>query len=325
MKPQFVKDLLKAGTAVDSLFAAGSVEVREGKTPNTARYLLLQIHDSTGSLKAVCWTPPQEILDGGLKEGDIVEVKGKTEDTKFGYQVNISQIRVVPPGAWSLDDFLARSPRSEEEMSREITDAVRSVRNPELRSFLESWLLEPSFHKEYLRAPAAKVVHHAYLGGLAEHSLETLRIAFFLAGLRPEADRDIVVAGSLLHDVGKTKDYTLGTVIGMTTEGRLISHIANGFAMLQHRLVAAGLADRPWALHLGHIMLSHHGDLDPGSPVQPSTMEAAIVHHADLTSGRLDQFRRVLATTDPEATDWSAWNRFLGRALYKGFLNTGAD
>jgi 3'-5' exoribonuclease len=318
MKKQNVKDLLNAGTVVDSIFVADNVDIKEARSPGGNKFLLLQLHDATGGIKGVCFSPPPDILEA-LKDGDIIAVKGQTGDTKYGYQVNISFIRILPESGYEPEDFLERSPRPTEEMSAELTALISGITDPELKSFLSGWLLDPAFLKEFLRASAAKVVHHAYIGGLAEHSLETAKIALTLAGLRPEADRDIVIAGALLHDVGKMKDYRLGTRIEMTDDGRLMNHIALGFAMTRDRLSAKSLTDKNWAKHLSHILLSHHGELDPGSPVQPATMEAAIIHYADLASGRLDQFRRVLATTDPDDPSWTTWNKHLGRSLYKGF------
>jgi len=320
MKKQYITDILLPGSNVDSVFVVDNLDIKDSKIQNGNRFILLGLHDKTGSIKGVFFNPPSNIIDD-LKEGDIVYVKGFTSDSKYGYQINISQIDILSETEYDIEDFLERSPRSVQEMVSETESYINSIKDPEIQRFLKEWFSDSSFKKEYFTATAAKTIHHAYIGGLAEHSLETLKIALFLSELKKEVNRDIIIAGSLLHDIGKIKDYKLSTRIEITDDGKLFNHIILGFTMLNERLLVYEMNKRPWAKHLCHIILSHHGELDEHSPVLPSTMESAIIHYSDLISGRLDQFKRVLLTTDTNNSEWTENDRYLGRALYKGFIN----
>jgi 3'-5' exoribonuclease len=168
-----------------------------------------------------------------------------------------------------------------------------------------------------MTAPAAKTIHHATLGGLSEHSLETLKFGLKMAEFYPEADKDFIIAGSLLHDLGKMRDYACTTVIEMTDEGKLLNHISIGYGMFREEVVKAGVKDAAWVTPLGHIILSHHGTKEMGSPVEPLTIEAMIVHLADLASGRLNQMSQILATSDPNNEGWSSYDRNLKASLFK--------
>jgi 3'-5' exoribonuclease len=315
MKKQTVSFFDAAGIAVDSVFAVQKIAFKDSR--NGTQFLACELADATGSLNAVMWQVPEPVRRD-LKNGGVARVKGKSNIYQDTLQVVIDDLQMLAPGEYQASDFLPVSPRDRKEMEQELRTYIGQIRDPGMAKFVAGWILEPAFLARFMTAPAAKTIHHATLGGLPEHSLETLKFGLKMADAYPEADKDFVIAGSLLHDMGKLRDYACSTVIEMTDEGRLLNHIGIGYGMFVEEVVKASVKEAAWVTPLGHIILSHHGTREMGSPVEPATIEAMIVHLSDLASGRLNQMSQVLSTSDPNNAGWSAYDRFLKTSLFKG-------
>jgi 3'-5' exoribonuclease len=200
-------------------------------------------------------------------------------------------------------------------MARHLDEVVTSVRQPHLAKLLGSFFGDAEFKRLYLEAPAAKRVHHAYLGGLAEHSLEVAELVLTIARFSQNMDRDLAVTAALLHDLGKIKEYSYRRVIDLTDDGRLVGHTVLGYHMLLSRIGELQGFPQDLAQRLLHAILAHHGQMEWGAPVVPQTVEAAAVHHADLLSSRIKQFDQLAAGSEEANARWSAYDSSLGRSV----------
>jgi len=316
MKKQTASFLDAADIPVDSVFAANKIGYRD--STRGGQFLTLDLSDSTGTINAVLWTVPEPVKRD-LRNGSVVRVKGRTSTYKNNVQVIIEHLQILAEGEYDQADFLPLSKRPRKEMEQELRQYIGQIGHPGLGKFISGWLLDPEFLEKYLNATAAKRIHHACVGGLAEHGLETLKIGLKMTEFYPEIDKDFVIAGCLIHDVGKMIDYICSTVIDMTDEGKLLGHIPNSLSMLTEQAMKAGVSGEKWISHLAHIVLSHHGSREMGSPVEPATMEAMVVHVADLASGRLGQMSQILSGSGMDSENWTEKDFNLGRPLYKGF------
>lgn len=321
MSKTFVSDL-KVGVPVDSHYMVAKKQLLPFRDPSRGHYLSLTLADRTGRVEAKLWDRATEI-DALVEVENIARVTGTVEEYRGGLQLSISEIVVVPDDSVDLGDFVPTSPKDIEVMKRELARAVEGIGDRTLRVFLGDWLAEPDFNRGFVTAPAAKHIHHAYLGGLLEHSLEVHRLCLAVAEMYPRADRDLLAVASILHDVGKVEEYRYRRSIDLTDHGRLLGHTVIGWEMVRERAkLQPGLSENT-LLHLGHLILTHHGEMEFGAPVLPQTIEATILHHGDLLSGRVKQCDQIL---DGQGEgDWTEWDRMLGRSLYRGFLPGKTD
>jgi 3'-5' exoribonuclease len=207
-------------------------------------------------------------------------------------------------------------------MFRELESFAAAVATPALRELLRSFLADGEFAGLLKRAPAAKGFHHVYIGGLLEHTLSVVRVLDRLRGHYKGLNHDLVITGGILHDIGKIHEYSYDGLIDYTDEGRLIGHIVMGVEMVNRRI--ADLPDFPaqLAMELRHILLSHHGVLEFGSPKRPKTLEALLVHYVDDLDAKINAMQTFVAGSGNEDSDWTPYHRLLERYLYKG-KNTG--
>ena len=184
-------------------------------------------------------------------------------------------------------------------------------------------LLQAFFHDQktaelFQRAPAAKGFHHIYLGGLLEHTLSVVRLLDKVADHYQNLDRDLLLAGGILHDIGKIYEFNYDSLIEYSDEGRLIGHIVMGVEMINKKIETIPDFPAPLALKMRHIILSHHGEFEFGSPKRPKTLEALVVHYIDDLDAKLNAFQSFITDSNNADSDWTAYNRFFERFLYKG-------
>jgi 3'-5' exoribonuclease len=287
------------------------------KNAGKGNYLALVLADKTGQIQARMWENADTFHEKAT-ENKVYWIKGRVEKYNNFMQIKVDDLAPLDDAQFDAATYLAASTRPLPEMRAELRAVLEKVGHPGLREFFLEWLLDSDFAASYSYAPAAKQIHHAYVAGLIEHSLEVAKFALSVQELYPEADRDILIIASLLHDIGKVAEYVCGLGIDITDQGRLIGHTVIGYNMLQQRAAGDARVPDDKLTHLGHIMLSHHGELMYGAPVMPATLEAVIVHHADLTSGRVRQFTRALNEFAPEE-NW-LYEKNLGRMIYRGYV-----
>ena len=311
-----VRDLID-GTDVDLVLLARSVEAR--RTRDGSEYLKLELADRSGRLTACLWDVGSGV-SAVAKAGTPLRVCGRySRHQRHGPQISVDSLAVAAPGSFALEDLLDGPPRSAEQMEADLRELVATVRHPHLRRLLDRVLGDGSpLWEAYRVAPAAKHFHQAYRHGLLEHCLTVAQGVSAISATFPGIDRDVAVTGALLHDIGKLEAYTTDALaIDMTDLGRLQGEIPLGYYRVR-RLIEDIDGFPPHAAQaVLHIILSHHGTLEHGSPVVPCTREATLVHFLDNLGGRLGSFDR-LEKELPDGAAWSAFDRVIGAGAYFG-------
>jgi len=320
MKKLLVKDL-KPGTEVSELFALRKKELKEFDGKN---FLKLELGDKSGRIDAVIWDKAAE-YDQQIETGDVVKVKGFTSSYKNSLQIKIDDILTVPREKVDLEDFLPVSDKSPEELLQEYKNVAVSLKNPHLRTLMERILADEKIVEKLKIAPGGKLWHHSYLGGLLEHTLKIVEICQKTGEMYELVDKDLLVTGALLHDIGKITAYNISTFIDFTDEGRLLGHIVEGDRMVHEKIKELSDFPEELALKLRHLILSHQGELEMGSPVVPQTLEATILHFADEMDAQAGAFSYIIKR-DKEPNSpagragkkWSDWVPLIKRYIYLG-------
>lgn len=316
-KKTFISDLAE-GQSVTDFLAVAQAQRKEAKN---GPYWQLTLSDRTGSIEARIWAP-QSLQISTLNAEDIVHISGQTALFKDQLQLNVTSLTVVDPEELGLDfaDFLPSSAVPPRELLERMEELLhRELSFKPWKTLCSSILGDHDIRAALLRAPGAKSIHHAYAGGLLEHTLGVMRICLALAELYPDADKEILLVGALLHDLGKAFELTHGISREYTDAGRLLGHIQLGLEVLDPFLHRAKNLPEGLALHLRHLLISHHGELEYGSPRRPKTMEAFILHYADNLDAKINTVQNALSTTDDDAPEhgrWSDYQRSLSRFVY---------
>ena len=302
---------LKPGTRLRSSFLATDAAVR--KDSRGVPFLSLKLVDRTGSVDALMWRLPDELLRG-LPDPAYVSVEGQTHEYRGTLQVKVERLGILRQEEISEEDYVPTTEKDQKALAEEILLAGQEFENEHLKRLFGSMVSDEGFWEAFCEAPAAKGMHHARLGGLLEHSVWCLRIAQALAEVYP-VDRDLLLFGAIFHDVGKVRELSWGAgSFSYTKEGRLLGHVVLG-----ERLVAsyvAALPNFPEELHLriSHVLLSHQGETEYGSPERPKTLEALLVHLIDNLDARAAMYLETTRNVSPGG--WSHHDNPLGRALY---------
>jgi 3'-5' exoribonuclease len=310
------------GIEIDQVLLVREAERRQRR--DGGEYLRLRLGDRTGAVVCMVWeelTRVEELARAGAP----VRVTGRyTVHPRFGAQINLRALEAAEPGSFDASDLLDGPARSVEQMEDEVRELLATVQEPHLRVLLERVFGE---HAEtwsaYRVAPAAKYFHQAYRHGLLEHCLGVAQAVSAISATFPGIDRDVAVTGALLHDIGKVEAYTDDAQnIELTDVGRLHGEIALGYYRIRREIEEIEDFPAELARAVGHIILSHHGALEHGSPVVPCTREATLVHMIDNLGGRLGSFDR-LETELPPGRRWSGFDRALGAGAF--FAERGED
>jgi 3'-5' exoribonuclease len=306
---------LTDGAEVDRVLLVREMERRARR--DGGDYLRLRLGDRSGAVVAMVWEDLAEV-ERLAKPGEPVRVAGRyTVHPRFGPQINLRALSAAESGSFSLDDLVDGPARTPEQMEQDLRELIATVRNPHLSVLLQRVFGERSaLWARYEVAPAAKHYHQAYKHGLLEHCLGVAQAVSAISATFPGIDRDVAVAGALLHDIGKLDAYTDDArSIDLTDVGRLHGEIALGYYSVRRSI--EDIEDFPreleWAVL--HIILSHHGSLEHGSPVVPCTREATLVHMIDNLGGRLGSFDRIEKGLSPGAR-WSGFDRGIGAGAW---------
>jgi 3'-5' exoribonuclease len=312
----FVRDLID-GQDIDCVWLLKAREDRVKR--DGAKFMRLTLGDRTGQLAAVMWDGcegiPAECCSGAL-----VRVAGRFNvHEKYGGQVVLRAMRPAVPGERDLSDLLDGPPRSAEGMEADLRDLVATVQCPHLRALLDRVFAPGSpTWEQYRDAPAAKRYHQAYRHGLLEHCLTVAQGVSAMAATFPGIDRDVAVTGALLHDIGKLDAYTADPLaIDLTDLGKLHGEIPLGYYRIRRLMEDLPGFPAHTAVAVLHIILSHHGKLEHGSPVTPCTREATLVHMIDNLGGTLGSYDRIEKEL-PDGAQWSAFDRALGGGAWFG-------
>ena len=314
MKSLFVKDL-QPGKEVTEFFVLRKQEIRD--TVDGKWFLKLELGDRTGRIDGVVWDNADHIYDLA-QTGDVVKIKASVTTYKEMPQLKVERLRKAKEEEIDLSDFLPASERNLDSLYDEFKEAVSSIQNPHLRSLLELLLKDSSVTEKLKTTPGGKLWHHAYVGGLMEHTLRVVQVCEKAASMYELVDRDLLISGALVHDIGKISSYSARGFFDYTDEGRLIGHIVSGNELIDRKIQMIEDFPSELALRLKHLVLSHQGQLEFASPVVPKTLEAIILHYADDMDAKADAFSHIIKTQKSKGKRWSDWVNLINRYIYLG-------
>lgn len=303
---------------VDHFFLLKKIELRQTKTGRD--YLSLEFGDKSGSIAANFWDGFEEFQSSAV-QGSIVKIKGYVESFNDRLQLKIERARVsIQKDKVNVSDFLQTSERNITEMQNEFWERIEKIKNERLKELLELiFTSEGSFGEERFQkfsfAPAGKSWHHSYICGLIEHTLEIVKICDLMCDIHPELNRDLLITGALLHDIGKIEELSYETAFDYTDKGRLIGHIVMAANWIENACQKIQNFPDELKTLLLHLVLSHQGKLENASPVEPKTLEAIALYHADELSAKTNAYKTLIQQESSEAT-WTRFHSLIGSSLY---------
>lgn len=287
-----------------------------GMAKNGRPYLTLKLIDRTGEVEGRVWEKVDE-LSARFDKDDFIRVAAKASVYMGKMQLVIQELQPLTESDVDLADFLPVATRPVADMLVELRKQVASLQNPHLHRLMQSFLADREFLAQYSRAPAAKSMHHVYLGGLLEHSLAVAALSEDICARYPGLDRDLLLVGALLHDMGKISELSYHRTFDYTDVGKLLGHIMIGVEIIEEKI--RGLEDfpQPLAILLKHLLLSHHGQYEYGSPKRPKTMEAVILHFLDDLDSKINGVRTHIDKEPDRQSPWTQYHRLYDRYFFK--------
>jgi len=312
MKTPFVTDL-GADQIITTFFLVHEKEVRN--TRDGKSYLRLELGDRSGTIEARMWDLFEAIAKD-INRDDFVKVQARVEIYRNKPQLALQQVRRAKPEEIDLVDFLPHTKEDVEKLYLRLVEFAQSLRNPWLKTLVTGIITDPKIATRYKRAPAAKVMHHAYIGGLLEHVVGLCGLAQQLASHYAELDLDLLLTAAMLHDVGKLDELCYERAIGYTTEGQLLGHIVMELETVSRAIDSIAGFPAPLKTVVQHLLISHHGQYEFGSPKLPMIREAMVFHYMDDLDSKMAAVRAALASGAGE-DQWSAYSSALGRKFLR--------
>ena len=316
MAHKFINEI-GPGEEIDDIYM-----VREPILRSTTRgdlYIAMFLSDRSGQLNGRMWQASEAVYKSLPKPG-FIHIQARSELYANKLQIIVNNIGVVDSSKVCVEDFLARTDKDTNQMFKGVKDTVAKIKNPQLKVLVGEFLADTELMDKFCNAPGGIKLHHNYLGGLLEHTHNLLGVAVAILPLYPQVQSDLVLAGIFLHDIGKTEELSYDMAFSYTDSGQLLGHIAQGLVMINQKadaLAAKGTEiDKPILDALGHIILSHHGQYEFGSPKLPAMAEAFMVYYIDDLDAKISQ---VTAAIDNELSDsnWTGWQKALETRLYR--------
>ena len=325
MSRRFVQQL-SDGDAIDEVYLVGEKQLRANRNGNF--YIQVELRDRTGGITGRMWNAGEQIFRT-FDEGDFLQVKGKVQLFQGNLQMIVNQLDRITTDNVALTDFLPHTEHDVGKLLDRLRGILRSLSNPYLRALSECFLMDEAFVRDFCQVPAGVRNHHAYIGGLLEHVVTLLDAADRIVPVYPDLDRDLLLSGVFLHDIGKVRELSYKRVFSYTDEGQLCGHIMIGVEMLNEKAAqVAQLMGEPFPtellLRLKHMILAHHGTYEFGSPRLPMTPEAIALHHLDNLDAKVHEFARSIQEDPNSGSNWTPYSPRLDRKLFKGESSGGA-
>ena len=294
-----------------------------GQTKRGDPFLSVTLSDRTGDMEARVWERAVE-LSALFKEGDILQVEGHASSYRNQIQLTLSDITRLPEPEEDPAIFLESAPGNINEMMASLRAIIKETGDTDLKDLSDRFLSDRPFLELFKNAPAAKNFHHNYIGGLLEHTLSVCRMSLGVAAQYPQLDRDLLVTGAFLHDIGKIRELKFNRSIDYTDEGRLIGHLTMGVQMVDEKLKKIKNFPVEKALRLKHLILSHHGQYEFGSPKRPKFLEAFALHLIDDLDAKMNGLGRYMEK-DLQEGAWTDYNRMFDRYFLKGSILSNGE
>ena len=312
-KEIYLKDIKQGDKVVSSFLVT---EKNMAFSQKGFPYLTVRLKDKSGGIEGKVWENAVE-FDRQFKKGDIIFIEGRAASYKNSIQISITDIKKIAWEEVEPADYLPAVKADVNAMFNKMIGYIEKVNDKYLQALLNAFFQEEKTLCLFKRAPAAKGFHHIYLGGLLEHTLSVVRLLEKVSDHYPGLNKDMIITGGILHDIGKIYEFSYDNIIDYSDEGRLIGHIVMGVEMINKKIT--DIPDFPvqLALELRHIILSHHGEFEFGSPKRPKTLEALVIHYIDDLDAKFNAFQTLLTDSTNIDSDWTTYNRFLERFLYK--------
>lgn len=306
--------------AVDQIFLAAQKQLRPNRNGNL--YLQVELSDRSGTISARMWNA-SEAEYRNFDDGDFVRVEGTAQLYQGAMQLIASNICKARGDEVDYADFMPVSPAQIERLALRLGELLRGIGNPHLRTLAECFLMDEDFMERFTRAPAGVKNHHAYVGGLLEHVVNLMEVVTRVVGCYPAVDPDLLLMGAFLHDMGKIDELSYDRGFAYTDEGQLIGHLVMAVSLLEAKIreaerLSGETMPGELALRLKHMIVSHHGQYEFGSPKLPMTLEAVALHHLDNLDAKLHSFELQMREDPNVESSWTSFNASLGRKLFKG-------
>lgn len=300
------------GDAITAFLAVRRLQRREY---NGNPYLTMNLADQSMSIDAVMWEGFAPVVDK-LRPGVVVKVQGIISEYREKPQLRLERLRLAEGSEYDVADLLPASEVPTDELADGLTSTIAEITDTHLRQLLERIFNEPDILEAFLLTPGGQRWHHASVGGLAEHTLSMVQLCRHVAAHYPELNRDLLIAGALLHDIGKIKQYATTAVFEYTDSGRLLGHIVEGDEIIAGAIKDIDGFPEELAMQLRHLVLAHHGAVERGSPIPPQTREAFALYYIDELDAKMGALRKIADKTGEEP--WSEYVRLLERFIYFG-------
>lgn len=311
---QFINEL-KTGQKVDSVFLVTDKKLKKKKDGQD--YLHIVLKDKTGQIEGKMWDNVDKV-DPNLDQDDFVIVKGHIDSWKDINQLIINDIKKTNVKSLNLSDFLPSSALDVNKMFDEMKNKVSSFDNEYLKTLLLMFLDDNNINQKMIKAPAAQRMHNAYLGGLVEHIYTVMVMAENVCKVYEDVDRELLLTGVILHDIAKIDELSYERSIDYTDEGKLIGHLVMSCMMTNEKIKTIKDFPNDLKIKLEHMILAHHGLREWGSPKEPTTKEAMILHHLDNLDAKLGGFRDAEALTYDKESKWTVRSQMFSKELYRG-------
>jgi len=316
MKDFFISDCSRhENKIVTSTYVVVSKQIKPKKTGEP--YLALTLGDRSGQLEAKMWDNVEEVLDA-FEQDDFLKIKGLVNKYKMRFQLTVHKLRKLGDSEIDFSDYLPKTTKNIDELWQTLTNFIDSFRNPHLKSLVQSFMADPQIAAAYRNAPAAKTLHHAYIGGLLDHVVSLFRSCDLMCTNYPQINRDLLLTGAFMHDIGKIYELTYNRSFSYTTKGQLLGHMIIELEMLQAKLAHFPGFPEELKTLIEHLIISHHGQYDFGSPKLPMFPEALMLHYLDDLDSKMEAMRVQLEREAALDNPWTGYNASLGRPL----LNT---
>jgi 3'-5' exoribonuclease len=322
MKDFYICDCVRhENKIVTSSFVVVTKQIKPKKTGEP--YLALTLGDRSGQIEAKMWDNVDDVLEA-FEQDDFLKVKGLINKYKQRFQLTIHKLRKLGDSEIDFADYLPKTTKDIDELWRTLTAFVASFQNPHLKGLVQAFMADPEISRAYRNAPAAKTLHHAYIGGLLDHVVSLFRSCDLVCRNYPKINRDLLLTGAFLHDIGKIHELTYNRSFSYTTKGQLLGHMIIELEMLQAKLAQLPGFPEEMKTLVEHLIISHHGQYEFGSPKLPMFPEALMLHYMDDLDSKMEAMRAQFEREASLEGAWTSYNASLGRPLLNSekFLNT---